>query len=238
MAVRTDGSAETPSYASIVRSRIVLVVAVVVLAACSGNESLIDPDIDVARSFDFVGDVVNVEFGSDWSMNPPSVALASGDSNPGTTVGPQTIVLGDGQRLHVPAGTPGGNTCLALIHPSQAAGITGDENATVKDVPRWETNRDWSLPCVVAGQFADDSTVSWFVVFEVVEYEGAQLADIGSVNPQSLDEGFITTRRGYRVPTTVEHTDCGLPIGEAADTKALLDWTTGEATALVCLFGA
>ncbi len=81
---------------------------------------------------------------------------------------------------------------------------------------RWgfESNRDWTLPCVVAGQFRTGSTVEWFVLLDVV-VQG--LADVGYVAEQSLEDGFMTTRRGYRVPTAVTSTDCGMEIGEPAD---------------------
>ena len=55
---------------------------------------------------------------------------------------------------------------------------------------------------------------------------------MGSIAEQSLEDGFVTTRREYRFPTAVTSTDCGLEIGEPADVQALLDWETGEVVVL------
>lgn len=217
---------------SFTRMRRILAAVLVLTTACTSSETT--DSLPNLGPFDFVGQVANVEFGDGWTMDPPGVALATGAPDSDVTVGPQTMTLSDGTRLQVNAGTPGGNRCLALLHPSMIGPVTGDPEAVIHDVPRLASNVDWRSPCVIAGQVNADGAVAWFTILPVTEHEGEQYAELG-VTTRSPVDGVITTSVGYKGHTDTTVTDCGRPIGSVPGARVLLDWATGDVV-LACQF--
>lgn len=187
------------------------------------------------KEIDFMGEVAGVEFSEAWVLEPEAVSVARGGPSSEVTVGPQDIALVGGRILRVPANTPGGNQCLELIHPSLVAGITGEPAATVDDVPRFESNYDWTVPCVIMGQLAPDGTVAWFQVLDISSVGGVDLAVVGEVREVDTASLTVTTADGYRFALGSDETDCGQHPSEVRSMNALADWETGIVVVLSCL---
>ncbi len=192
---------------------------------------------DTVREVDFIGEVQAVSFGPGWRMT--GAVLSGGGRRADAKVGPQTIMLTDGTELRVPPDTPGGNLCLALIHPSQVGDVAGEPSVTdVEEIPKFEGWWDWSMPCVVMGETTETGEVAWFQVLAVVPQNGDLLAEVGSVIGLDFEEGAVYTSDGLRFPLAAKDSDCGEPLNSVALMTALADWTTGEVVALRCHFAA
>ena len=122
-----------------------------------------------------------------------------------------------------------------MIHPSQVPGITGEPDAGLADVPRFERGKDWSEPCAIMGAYHPDGTVAWFEVLDIVSAAGLDLADVGSVPGDFIESGTVVTGGGFEFTLGTNETSCGLPPSDVPYVTLLLDWTIGEIIVLQCI---
>ncbi len=206
----------------------VLVLAGLLVLALSSTET-------PAETVDFIGEVESVTFGPEWHRS--GGALAGGGPEGQLLVGPGEITLVGGQGLEIPPDTPGSNYCLALIHPDDVPGIVGFDSVTdAQEIPRFIPGVNWSGPCVVMGKYDDAGLVSWFDVLPAVEYGGAELGELGSVDHVDFDQHTVLTFEGLIFELRTDTSECGRDLEGAVGLRALVDWHTGDVVALLCAF--
>ena len=166
---------------------------------------------------DFIGEVVSVEFDPSWVLNPPTVAFAGGGRDSYVTVGPQTIALGNGASLYVPARTPGGNFCTELIPPPSK---------------KYE-DEFHSTTCVVMGQLTEQGEVAWFQVLQTTTNKGRELADVGWVTSIDTSDQVVMVETGFEFPLGTQEPDC---VRGSLGLLARVDWSTGEVVSLECIY--
>lgn len=210
------GSRSRPALASWTVALIALLA--VALSGCSGE----DPVVEKRGMVDFIGEVERVEFGPTWAIDRPEGDVTGGPDS-ATTVGPQLIVLANGDQLDVPAETPGGVYCAELYHPSLHFGFEVDP-------------KNWFSHCVVMGQRTAGGEVAWFEIRRIRTYNESALVDVGYVAEMDTTANTLTTTDGIEFVLTADESDCGEPLGVTAAMRALADWSTGEVVTLICLF--
>jgi hypothetical protein len=178
------------------------------------------PAVEPGGMVDFVGEVERVDFDPSWAMDRSEDGGIRGGPDGDLTLGPQLIVLTNGDQLDVPADTPGGIYCTELYHPS--LGFFGVD-----------TGNEY---CLIMGQRTTGGEVAWFEVIDSETYDGRALADVGYVAAMDTTANTLITTDGFEFVLVADESDCGEPLGATAAMRALADWTTGEVVALICLF--
>lgn len=186
----------------------------------------------------FYGRVIDVDFGSAWSIDPPDVAITPG-AVAGTTVGPASVVFKDGVRLEVPARTPGGNACIELVRRDDWEAITGLENPTLEQVRFNNIPND----CFIYGALAADDTIAWF---DIAEYRQGDPTATLLRRPISLADDILVLDGGISFPiaanvqilcqdvVTVDEYAADLP-GRADRARVGIAIDTGEVASISCL---
>ena len=203
----------------ILRSVGTIVLLALALPGCSTE----DPVVESRGAIDFIGEVAHVDFASGWTMDRTDGGGLRGGLDSDTTVGPQRIVLTNGEQLEVPAATPGAVYCAELYHPSLHVGYEVDPDL-------------WESRCVIMGQRTDGGDVAWFQALRIERHNGSPLVDVGYVATMDTTANTLRTTDGIEFPLVAVESDCGLLPGEPAAMSALADWTSGEVVAVICLF--
>ena len=139
----------------------------------------------------------------------------TGGPDSATTVGPQLIVLTNGDQLDVPAETPGGVYCAELYHPSLHVGFEVDP-------------KNWFSHCVVMGQRTAGGEVAWFEIRRIRTYNESALVDVGYVAEMDTTANTLTTTDGIEFLLVADESDCGEPLGVTAAMRALADRAVAE----------
>ncbi len=191
--------------------------------------STTEPPPESPNRVDLIGVVVAVEAGPGWDTEPMTDCPdPAGGPHPEDCplIGPATLVLDDGRRLEVPAGTPGGHFLWNMTRRLNPSGIT-------------------SRRAIIVAGLHPDATVEWVYVLQGIVTRGG-----GSQSPQGEEpsyiglpggdvtsltaNGWLVTEEGweYRLADEVRAAQCGhlwgvewtlagIPPASAADR-----WTT------------
>jgi Family of unknown function (DUF6174) len=167
-------------------------------ATTSSTTSATEPPPDSPNRVDLIGVVVAVERGAGWDT-PPEGKCPDADLGPHPAdcplIGPATLVLDTGERLQVPAGTPGDRYLWRMAqHPHPSSGVTRQ--------------------AIIAAALWEDGSVEWVYVLRAREVRGDPepyplLLPGGDVTALTPD-GWVVTEQGweYRLADRVLTTGC------------------------------
>jgi hypothetical protein len=216
-----------------------LAAAGLVVAACSGtaaevteSTSTIAPPTTVrpfvpgglavegpVAEVDLTAFVVDVEFGDGWDAGPDDQCPPPEDGpdlEACALIGPATLILDTGDRLEVPAGTPGDPSCLLRL--------SGE--------PEREPGVEYGPRCVMAIGLNDEGQVEWLDGWSGLQgRRPGESIDLPQGDVASLTEdGWAVTRSGwaYRLGEEVTAVGCGHLLQPDTVTAILGEGKQGE----------